>query len=252
MSKLVSILHETTVSGVILSRDGIIVEVSEGWKRSADENGFASPDFGLGQNYLKYCISTDSQSMAVLRGLKRVLDGKAGYFSALYPCHAPDKERWFIMAAFASDGEGAGIPILHIDVSHLFRGNESLGLAEMGEGDSRSFLEALRRIVAEAVTEKKAGPSPQDHEISASEQKKLNRLSPRQKQMLAYLAAGASNAEIALALEMTTNTVKAQVAAALRKLEFANRTQAALFAAKVGLNGSAFTSAAPGNKSERT
>jgi DNA-binding NarL/FixJ family response regulator len=65
---------------------------------------------------------------------------------------------------------------------------------------------------------------------------KLRRLSARQTTLLAQLAEGASNAEIAQSLGMSLAAVKAQTTAIMRKLGFENRTQTALFAAKLGLN----------------
>src|SRR4051794_11732623 len=92
MSQIDSILRDTSVSGVILNSEGIITEVSDGWKQSAEANGFKFPDHGLGINYLKYCISSDSQSLEIFRGLKSVLDKHVSYFSALYPCPTPQKQ----------------------------------------------------------------------------------------------------------------------------------------------------------------
>ena len=55
-------------------------------------------------------------------------------------------------------------------------------------------------------------------------------LTPRQRQVLAFLSQGQSNREIAKSLDMCENTVKAHVKQIMRKLHVENRTQAALMA----------------------
>jgi DNA-binding NarL/FixJ family response regulator len=64
---------------------------------------------------------------------------------------------------------------------------------------------------------------------------RVERLTPRERQVLAALAEGASNADIAAALSMREATVKAHVSRILQALEAANRVQAALLARDAGL-----------------
>jgi DNA-binding CsgD family transcriptional regulator len=61
-------------------------------------------------------------------------------------------------------------------------------------------------------------------------QARLAELSPREQEVLAQLATGASNAEIAAALFMSEATVKAHVSHLFTKLGYTNRVQLALFA----------------------
>jgi two-component system, NarL family, response regulator LiaR len=57
----------------------------------------------------------------------------------------------------------------------------------------------------------------------------LDLLSPRERQVLAVLARGRSNRQIARELAITEETVKAHVSSILAKLHLADRTQAAIF-----------------------
>jgi DNA-binding NarL/FixJ family response regulator len=60
-------------------------------------------------------------------------------------------------------------------------------------------------------------------------------LTPREAQVLSHIAFGLSNDEISRSLEVSVETVKEHVQNVLRKLEAADRTQAAVWAVKAGL-----------------
>ncbi|KAA6221483.1 DNA-binding response regulator [Streptomyces albofaciens JCM 4342] len=66
---------------------------------------------------------------------------------------------------------------------------------------------------------------------------RIERLTPRETEVLALLADGASNAEIAGGLSMRESTVKAHVSRILATLEVGNRVQAALCARDAGMVG---------------
>jgi two-component system nitrate/nitrite response regulator NarL len=59
----------------------------------------------------------------------------------------------------------------------------------------------------------------------------IHSLSPREQEILAHIARGASNKEIARALDIAETTVKIHVQHILRKLNLASRVQAAVYAA---------------------
>ena len=61
-------------------------------------------------------------------------------------------------------------------------------------------------------------------------------LTPREVEVLRLLAAGQTNRDIAAELFITTNTVANHVKNILSKTDSANRTEAAAFAARHGLN----------------
>jgi DNA-binding NarL/FixJ family response regulator len=60
-------------------------------------------------------------------------------------------------------------------------------------------------------------------------------LTPRESQVLSHVAFGLSNDEIARSLEISVETVKEHVQNLLRKLDVNDRTQAAVWALKVGV-----------------
>ncbi|MFD9797127.1 response regulator [Streptomyces sp. NPDC059070] len=91
----------------------------------------------------------------------------------------------------------------------------------LGTGSGCLSVPMTRRLRAPA-TANPAGPE-------------LATLSPREQQVLALLADGLSNAEIALRLHVSTGTVKDHVSALLTKLHVDNRVQAAVLATRAAV-----------------
>ncbi|MFC5747561.1 response regulator [Actinomadura rugatobispora] len=65
--------------------------------------------------------------------------------------------------------------------------------------------------------------------------RRTDTLTPREREVLALVGAGLSNAEIARRLHVVEGTVKAYVSAILTRLEVRNRVQAAIIAYEAGL-----------------
>lgn len=66
--------------------------------------------------------------------------------------------------------------------------------------------------------------------------KGMDELTPRELEVLAFLAKGMNNKAIAEALFITEHTVKKHIGQILEKLDLHDRTQAALYAVSRGLN----------------
>ncbi|MFI9510233.1 response regulator [Nocardia sp. NPDC052566] len=69
---------------------------------------------------------------------------------------------------------------------------------------------------------------------TSAAQQRIDRLTPRERDVLALLAEGGTNADIAAALGMRESTVKAHVSRILTALDVTNRVQAALLARDAG------------------
>lgn len=107
--------------------------------------------------------------------------------------------------------------------------------------DADYLVRALRRaaageaVVAEAMTAKllaqlKNGPTQKTEAVS-----ELDKLTPREKDILACLARGESNKVIARSLSVAESTVKIHVQNVLKKLNLSSRVQAAVFAVEHGM-----------------
>ena len=85
------------------------------------------------------------------------------------------------------------------------------------------LLDAFRAIPS--------GAPPAAAAAAAAEPDAIAGLSPREREILAHIELGASNKEIARALDIAETTVKIHVQHILRKLGLSSRVQAAVFAA---------------------
>ena len=100
-------------------------------------------------------------------------------------------------------------------------------------------------ILVQAIREVASGgkslhPKATDQIVSQftkkrKEDTKIDELTTREKEVLVEIANGKSNKEIAASLFITEKTVKTHVSNILAKLELSDRTQAALFAVRMGL-----------------
>jgi two-component system nitrate/nitrite response regulator NarL len=94
------------------------------------------------------------------------------------------------------------------------------------EGESVISPEMTTKLVA--ALRQSSAPPPAAHSPADA-------LSPRERDILRELARGASNKEIARALDIAETTVKVHVQSVLRKLDLPSRVHAALYAVEHGL-----------------
>ncbi|MER6999548.1 response regulator transcription factor [Streptomyces sp. NPDC000410] len=110
--------------------------------------------------------------------------------------------------------------------------------------EARDLIEAVRTVargeglIAPAVTRRLiaefASPRPL-RSADAPDPAVLDVLTRREREVLACLGQGLSNAEIAVRLEMAEATVKTHVSRLLGKLELRSRVQAAVLAQELGI-----------------
>ncbi len=98
------------------------------------------------------------------------------------------------------------------------------GIRRVAAGDLPLAPSVLRRVVEAYVGR---GPAGGDERIAT--------LSPREREVLALLGEGRTNAEICAALVVSMPTTKTHVASILAKLDLRDRVQAAILAHTSGL-----------------
>ncbi len=103
------------------------------------------------------------------------------------------------------------------------------------------LLDAIRRaaksesVMSPLMANKLADAIRQPEKTSNPTDSSLDKLSPREREVIMMLARGASNKEIARSLDLVESTVKIHVQGILRKLNLSSRVQAAVFAVEHGL-----------------
>jgi DNA-binding NarL/FixJ family response regulator len=103
------------------------------------------------------------------------------------------------------------------------------------------FKDVEPEALAQAIRAVHAGQVLLEPEVAAallegdSDDGRAGALTEREREVLAEIARGRSNREIARALVLSEKTVKTHVSSILAKLGLADRTQAALFAVRSGL-----------------
>jgi PAS domain S-box-containing protein len=119
----------------VLDPSGAIVTVNERWRRFADDNHFALPDYGIGRNYFQGWRDDDPQGgpeIPTLRdGIQNVLSGRQEEFRALYPCHSDEVRRWFHLRVTPFLHEGVRHAVVaHANVTPLVEASEALRESE--------------------------------------------------------------------------------------------------------------------------
>ncbi|MFI6641204.1 response regulator [Streptomyces sp. NPDC050504] len=103
------------------------------------------------------------------------------------------------------------------------------GVRTVARGEGMIAPAVTRRLIAEFAAPRPARPGP------APDLSVLDPLTRREREVLARIGQGLSNAEIAVALDMAEATVKTHVSRLLGKLELRSRVQAAVLAQELGI-----------------
>jgi DNA-binding NarL/FixJ family response regulator len=91
-------------------------------------------------------------------------------------------------------------------------------------------------LLSPSVTRRVIDRMAQQPTPDLAHQTNLNRLTPREREVLALIARGLSNREIAAALAVEESTVRSHVKRILMKLNLRDRVQAVIFAYETGIN----------------
>ncbi len=106
----------------VVDENGKIVRVNESWRRFARKSHGIPGRMNEGANYVNACekaARNGSENAArMLQGMRDVLAGRVREFCFEYPCHAPDRKRWFIARVTrVADGGLRGVVTAHEDIT---------------------------------------------------------------------------------------------------------------------------------------
>lgn len=83
----------------VVDASGRIIAVNHSWRRFAEENGPVAGNVHENADYFGVCRRADGEdsdeALAFLDGIHAVLNGTCQEYSLEYPCHSPDRKRWF-------------------------------------------------------------------------------------------------------------------------------------------------------------
>ncbi len=150
-----SVVDSLPVHLAILDESGTILAVNARWKQFADENALSDPHYGLNQNYLAICDaaqgSSSAEAKATAAGIRAVLAWVTDQFVLEYPCHSPDRRRWFLLRVTPFLGPGSARAIvLHVDVT------ERKQAEELWQESSRHLQMLSRRLLSVQEEERRA------------------------------------------------------------------------------------------------
>jgi transcriptional regulator with GAF, ATPase, and Fis domain len=165
----------------ILDQDGVIIAVNDAWRRFADENGLAVPNYALQTNYLATCDEVPARFETVGRiaaGIRAVIARRTASFFAEYDCHSASEQRWFQIRVrpFYEDGS-LRVLIAHQPITEVKRAQVELehALAELAQ--LKNQLEAENLYLQEEIK------GSYDFEEIIGESKQLRRLFRRVEQV---------------------------------------------------------------------
>lgn len=155
----------------------------------------------------------------------------------LLDLNMPDKDGFTALDTFTK--HYPAMPVVIISASNQRSDvQRALDAGAMGyipkESTSKVMLSALRLILDGGIYVPSNVSELEPATTMAADVSKLG-LTPRQIEVLALLAQGQSNKEIAAKMSLAEATVKMHVTAIMKTLGVANRTQAAMAAEKLGL-----------------
>jgi PAS domain S-box-containing protein len=107
----------------ILDERGRIIHVNAAWKRFAEQNNYAEPNYGIGVNYLEVCdrsAAHDPDSALVAKGIRDVMLRKRDEYYLEYPCHSATEKRWYVIRATYFEWYGhVRVIIAHHNVTEI-------------------------------------------------------------------------------------------------------------------------------------
>jgi PAS domain S-box-containing protein len=154
-----AILDSLSAHVCVLDKEGIILKTNDAWKEFGSCNtSRVVPIDDVGQNYLDVCrraiAAGDSTSQVILGGIETVLEGSQTSFSAEYPCHSPEVERWFLMRVTPLK-DTKGVVISHTDISGRVRMSQALEKHVRLLSEKQKELEFLAEKLIEAQEEER-------------------------------------------------------------------------------------------------
>jgi two-component system cell cycle sensor histidine kinase/response regulator CckA len=146
-----SALNSLPANTAVLDSGGRIVAVNDAWTQFARDNGADLDRVGTGVNYLEVCQRAAARqaegAAEALDGLQQILRGSLPSLDLIYPCHAPQEPRWFLMRAVPLAGDTDGAIVNHINITRFKLAEEEIARLNQTLRQSLSELQATERVL---------------------------------------------------------------------------------------------------------
>lgn len=145
-----SILTSIRSHIAVIDENGLILEVNDAWNNFSIQNDEMILDrTGKGRNYIEVCQKAadggDIIAAKVLSGFIQVSKNEIPFFEILYPCHSPEKERWFQLAITKFVGDSGKVVMKHTDITDLKKASK----------EAADYKNALSQSSILAITDQK-------------------------------------------------------------------------------------------------
>ncbi|MCQ2744225.1 MAG: response regulator transcription factor [bacterium] len=172
-----------------------------------------------------------------LIALKKLSDENSHYDIILLDVMMPNMDGWDTLKAIRKNKETAHIPVIMITA--VSEDQKVVSGLKIGADDYivKPFIlpNLLARIEAVLRRSNWQKENSQKTEKTLNKDVNIEALTPKEKEVLSYVAKGASNQEIADKLCVRDVTVKTHLNNIFKKLKVTNRTQAVLLAMQIDL-----------------
>lgn len=248
-----SLFQDLRVYAALLDRFGFILSVNSQWKALVDAGGMVLPyedrpaaNYGIGENYLRFCAFADPLSPRLITGISQLLAGQVDCISIIYPRRSAIQNTSYMLFGFPYASDGSRAALLHIDITAVYSvltGNRArqtgAAVAPDGFADARDLAalattfesSVMAAIASTRAPDRPAVGRPGSHDAGDERQPPLSK---RQWQVLSLMTNGLTNVEIARQLGLSPNTVKIHVSGILARLGLPSRTQAVHWALTQG------------------
>lgn len=232
------VLDAVDANIAVLNSEGVIVSTNKGWRQFASNNrrvdGTLPMQTEVGANYLTACSAASGyaseNAMLVYEGIRAILDGKKRHFSHEYPCHSPDRQRWFLMKVKSlPQTRPREVVVTHIDITD--RHIAESGLLNKQRELNTALLDL--QVMAEKIQKSLSGsilPGANDLLLTTSSQPEpgsnlIDSLSKREIDVLSGLVRGERNLTIASRLQLSPKSVSTYRARIFEKLKVDSTAQ---------------------------
>jgi DNA-binding CsgD family transcriptional regulator len=157
------IIDSMSAHVAILNEHGVILETNRSWQDFARENEMVEPCDSIGINYLETCEDPPGnhgeEGSAVAEGIRKVLGGELHEFLTHYPCHSPNKKRWFAVRVVPfRDDKSSHVIVTHENITPIIEIQKELEAKEVELRGERERLEetniALRVLLRQRDEDK--------------------------------------------------------------------------------------------------